>query len=93
MKPKRSEVLGELEAVIKREGWELLTYKREEGWMLTVQNEHGTVAHSLGMSKEQAAANILDIFATTGLAAPLDKVVPAKKTKPVKAHRTKETKQ
>jgi predicted RNase H-like HicB family nuclease len=78
--------INELREIAKKNNWKVLVNKQSNGWFVSVQGEHGAVSHSLGMSVEQAAENILEVLTEYKLA-------PTKKTKPAAVYTTKETKE
>lgn len=76
-------MIEKLEKLCEDLGQRILVHEHSEGnWHVSVQGEHGTVAHAHGKSKDDAAAKVLELMKPA-------KAVPKKRTKPAKIVATK----
>jgi predicted RNase H-like HicB family nuclease len=83
-------MLEKLEKLCEDLGHGILVHEHAEGnWHVSVQGEHGTVAHAHGKSKDDAAAKVLELLQPAKKPA---KAVPKKQTKPAKIVATKANK-
>ena len=77
-------MLEKLEKLCEDLGHKIIVHERgEDSWQISVQGEHGTVAHARGKSQDDAAAKVLESMKPA-------KAKPKRRSKPAKIVATKE---